>query len=89
MAVRMMAHFKAFSRLLPPDAEAPVDGEALTHREEEVLSLLGKGLTAQDIAGKLGVSRNTCATHIKAIYRKLRIASRAEAALEADRRGLL
>ncbi|WP_438751632.1 response regulator [Pararhizobium sp. O133] len=89
MALRMMAHFKAFSRLLPPDAETPVDGEALTHREEEVLSLLGKGLTAQDIAGKLGVSRNTCATHIKAIYRKLRIASRAEAALEADRRGLL
>ncbi len=87
MAHRMMAHFRQFSSYLPrEDAE---DTETLTQREQEVLTLLGKGLTAQDIASVLAITRNTCTTHIKAIYRKLRISSRAEAALEADRRGLL
>ncbi len=87
IAHRMMAHFRQSSRYLPRnDAE---DMEALTQREQEVLTLLGKGLTAQDIASALAITRNTCATHIKAIYRKLRISTRAEAALEADRRGLL
>lgn len=87
MAHRMMAHFRQSSRYLP--REDVEDTEALTQREQEVLTLLGKGLTAQDIASALSITRNTCATHIKAIYRKLRISSRAEAALEADRRGLL
>ena len=88
IAHRMMAHFRAMPRTpAKPEEEEPA--EALTRREQEVLSLLGKGLTAADIATALGMARNTCATHIKAIYRKLRISSRAEAALEADRRGLL
>lgn len=86
IAHRMMAHFKKFSSHSAGDE---VKTEVLTPREEDVLRMLGKGLTALDIAGALGMTRNTCATHIKAIYRKLRISSRAEAALEADRRGLL
>ena len=87
MAHRMMAHFRQFPRSsLRENAE---NGEVLTQREQDVLTLLGKGLTAQDIALALSITRNTCTTHIKAIYRKLRISSRAEAALEADRRGLL
>lgn len=86
IAHRMMAHFKTSSRHSSGDGAA---AEALTPREEDVLRMLGKGLTALDIAGALGMTRNTCATHIKSIYRKLRISSRAEAALEADRRGLL
>lgn len=89
MALRMMEHFRRFSRLLPPEAPNAESAEALTQREQAVLTLLGKGLTAQDIASTLGMTRNTSATHIKAIYRKLRISSRAEAALEANRRGLL
>jgi len=87
MAHRMMAHFRQFPRHLPREAQD--ETEALTQREQEVLTLLAKGLTAQDIASALSITRNTCASHIKAIYRKLRISSRAEAALEADRRGLL
>ncbi|MCV3764698.1 response regulator transcription factor [Rhizobium sp. TRM95796] len=87
MAHRMMAHFRRFPQ--PSLQEAVGNAEALTQREQEVLTLLGKGLTAQDIAVALSITRNTCTTHIKAIYRKLSISSRAEAALEADRRGLL
>lgn len=88
IAQRMLSHF----RDLPP-ARGPETGDAggvaLTQREAEVLRLLGKGLTMAEIARHLGISVNTCATHTKAIYRKLDISSRAEAALAASRRGLL
>lgn len=87
IARRMLNFFKAAA---PAQKAGPAYLEAnLTNREVEVLSLLGKGLTATEIAGILGMSQNTCATHIKAIYRKLNVSSRAEAAIEADRRGLV
>lgn len=89
IAQRMIAHFKHAAALPRPDAPPTAPGGALTQREQEVLRLLGKGLTMADIAASLGISANTCATHTKAIYRKLNISSRAEAALAADRRGLI
>jgi DNA-binding NarL/FixJ family response regulator len=88
IAHRMLAFFKATSNTPRPDGPA-VSERHLTNREIEVLGLLGKGLTGAEISGVLGFSQNTCATHIKTIYRKLNISSRAEAAIEADRRGLL
>lgn len=87
IARRMLSFFKAAAPAQKPDTAVP--DAHLTNREIEVLGLLGKGLTAMEIAGILGVSQNTCATHIKAIYRKLNVSSRAEAAIEADRRGLV
>jgi DNA-binding NarL/FixJ family response regulator len=87
IARRMLSFFKA---AVPAQRADLVMPEAnLTNREVEVLRLLGKGLTATEISGILGMSQNTCATHIKAIYRKLNVSSRAEAAIEADRRGLV
>lgn len=88
IAYRILAQFKTRGTTARPDTGAAGDGH-LTNREVEVLRLLGKGLTASEIAGILGFSQNTCATHIKAIYRKLNVSSRAEAAIEADRRGLV
>jgi DNA-binding NarL/FixJ family response regulator len=86
IARRMLGFFKAAA----PAQKTSVPADAhLTNREIEVLGLLGKGLTAIEIGGILGVSQNTCATHIKSIYRKLNVSSRAEAAIEADRRGLV
>jgi DNA-binding NarL/FixJ family response regulator len=85
IARRMLSFFK----VAPSQKQAMTDEAHLTNREVEVLGLLGKGLTAVEIAGILGFSQNTCATHIKAIYRKLNVSSRAEAAIEADRRGLV
>ncbi|HET7333866.1 MAG TPA: response regulator transcription factor [Rhizomicrobium sp.] len=81
IARRIMEHF----RLTGPAAEA--DG-ALTARETEVLGLIGRGLRNVDVAESLGLSENTVATHIKAIYRKLGISSRAEASWHATRMGL-
>jgi DNA-binding NarL/FixJ family response regulator len=82
IARRMMAHFNTGD----PDRGPEV---ALTPRETEVLRLIAQGFTQQEIAGILGISRHTVVDHVKSIYRKLNVSSRAEAALEATRRGLV
>ena len=82
IARRVLAHFRT---------AAPATGStsaALTPRELEVLGLIGRGLTLIESARVLGCAESTVASHTKAIYRKLDISSRAEAALEAARRGL-
>ena len=61
----------------------------LTERETEVLQRVAKGFTLAEIAQQFGLTRNTVAAHIKNVYRKLNVSSRAEAALEAARRGLV
>ena len=70
---------------LPPDP----DEVALNPRETEILQRVAKGFTLPEIAGQLGLSRHTVADYVKQIYRKLNVSSRAEAALEAARRGLV
>lgn len=62
---------------------------SLADREAEVLQRVGKGYTLVEIARQLGLSPHTIADDVKQIYRKLDISSRAEAALEAARRGLV
>lgn len=62
--------------------------DSLTVREIEVLSLVAKGFTRTEVASYLGISANTAASHVKAIYRKLNVSSRAEAALQAQKMGL-
>lgn len=82
----------AVSRRLLRQFHQPEDKEgttALSDREKEVLFLLAKGFGRGDISELLGVSVNTIASHIKAIYRKLNVSGRAEATLEAVRLGLV
>ncbi|MDO5693327.1 MAG: response regulator transcription factor [Pseudomonadota bacterium] len=62
---------------------------ALNARETEILQRVAKGYTLPEIAKQLGLSRHTVADYVKQIYRKLNVSSRAEAALEAARRGLV
>jgi Response regulator containing a CheY-like receiver domain and an HTH DNA-binding domain len=52
--------------------------EKLTEREREIAALLLMGKTYRMIAGELFVSENTVRTHIKNIYSKLEVQSRAE-----------
>lgn len=78
-------------RLLRHFQPAPVADEdaPLTPRETEVLRLTAKGLTLNEVAEALGISRHTVSGYLKDIYRKLSVGTRAEAALEAARRGLV
>jgi DNA-binding NarL/FixJ family response regulator len=52
--------------------------EKLTERETEVLRLLARGYGNKEIAGRLGFSANTADTHVRSIYRKLSVNSRAQ-----------
>lgn len=61
----------------------------LTAREEEVLTYIAKGYSRIEIGQTLQVSAHTIASHVNSIYSKLDISSRAEAAVEAVRRGLI
>lgn len=65
------------------------DAVQLTARETEILQRVAKGFTLPEIATQIGLSRHTVADYVKQIYRKLNVSSRAEAALEAARRGLV
>lgn len=62
---------------------------SLSQREQQVLGLVAKGLPTPDVARLLHISANTVCTHVKSIYRKRNLCSRAEAALEAHRLGLV
>lgn len=69
--------------------ETTHDGIPLSPREREILTLVAKGLKLQEVADHLQITRHTAAHHIKSIYRKLGISSRAEATLAAARMGLV
>jgi two-component system response regulator DesR len=69
-----------------PVAEAA--GERLTTREREVLELLAEGATNREIAGRLLLSPHTVKEHTSALYRKLGVRNRAEAAKRAHELGL-
>lgn len=80
--------FKAARTPAPPVYAEP-DHERLTPRETEVLTYLSKGFTIKEIAGLMGIKWFTVNDHIKAIYRKLNVSSRAEAAVLASKQGLV
>jgi DNA-binding NarL/FixJ family response regulator len=67
-----------------PDGRPP-----LTAREREVLTLLVRGESNKEIAVALFVSPKTVMHHTVAIYRKLGVSGRAEAATKAARLGLV
>ena len=77
------------SRPMPLGRGAPMDHERLTPRESEVLTYLSKGFTIKEIANLMGIKWFTVNDHIKSIYKKLNVSSRAEAAVLASKQGLV
>lgn len=63
--------------------------EPLTEREEEVLRLLARGRSNQEIADRLGIAEITVRTHVSHILGKLAAHNRVQAALYALRAGLV
>lgn len=84
IARRLLRHFQA----TPSAPQPPQKREELSTREREVLGLLAQGVRIVEISQTLGISRHTVGDHVKNIYRKLNISSRAEAALQARGMGL-
>ena len=72
---------------LSRDNKEPV--ESLTHRELEVLTLVGKGNTNKAIGFQLNISDRTVQNHLAHIFNKLQSASRTEAVMRAVSLGIL
>jgi NarL family two-component system response regulator LiaR len=66
----------------------PLTEEPLTEREMEILQLVARGLSNQQIAKELVISERTARTHISNILGKLHLANRTQAALYALRTGI-
>ncbi len=61
----------------------------LTERELDVLTNLAAGLSDKEIAAKLFLSEATVKTHLRTVYRRLKLRNRAQAAAFAVEKGLL
>jgi len=72
-------------RLITEDPPVP----ELSPRQLEILSSITRGLSNDDIAKQLGISRASVKTHILALFQKLGAATRAEAVAIALRKHLL
>lgn len=66
---------------VPRHARLGIAPPALSYREQEILRLVATGLTNSEIAGRLFLSESTVKTHLSSSFRKLGVASRAEAVL--------
>ena len=75
IAARVIEFFKKQS-----DAEPKMEEYHLTEKEKEILNKLVQGLGYKQIASDCSIARETLNTHMKSIYRKLDVHSRAEVA---------
>lgn len=66
------------TKLAAPPARIP----GITHRENELLGLFVKGLSAKEAAFEMGISYETVRDYLKTIYQKLKVRSRTEAVLK-------
>lgn len=71
----------------PEDDDGP--RVSLTVREVEILRLIAKGLSNNEAARVLNLSRATVRTHLEHIYQKLEVTNRVEAVTEGIRKGLI
>lgn len=67
---------------------APSDTYGLTERERKVLELMVNGLIKKEIADKLSLSYHTIDSHLRNIYQKLHVHTRAGAVVKAVRERL-
>jgi DNA-binding NarL/FixJ family response regulator len=99
LARRLLKHFHVpeegappeppYKRPLPPGNREEPATRPLTEREIEILRLIAKGLSNNEAASVLTLSRATVRTHLEHIYEKLEVTNRVEAVTEGLRKGLI
>jgi DNA-binding NarL/FixJ family response regulator len=87
IARMVLARLRSGRRAPPPPPGG--EGPSLTAREVDVLQLLSRGYSYQEVASQLGVSVHTVSSHVKASYRKLAVHSAAAAVTRAAELDLL
>ncbi len=82
---------RAAERAVEPDFKpfAATHPDALTPREGEVLTLVSRGFTYEEVAARMGLSVSTVRTHVRGIYGKLDLHNKTEAVFEARALGWL
>jgi two-component system, NarL family, response regulator NreC len=85
LAKALVVDYLGRSRSEPPEASL----EMLTSREIEVLELLAEGLSNEEIAERMVISRHTVARHRENLMRKLGLHNRGELVKYAIRQGLI
>lgn len=95
LARRLLRHFQvAAPEAAPAAPPAPSSKDEppsrpLSEREQEILQLIGKGVSNSEAAQLLGLSKATIRTHLEHIYEKLEVNNRVEAVTEGIRKGLI
>lgn len=69
-----------------PELKATPELATLTEREREIMELFAKGATYDEVGNMLSMSINTVRHHVRSLYRKLHVCSKAEAVTAAYRR---
>ena len=101
--VRVIHHVMEEGAFLDPAVTATVFSEikkekasfgshekaVLSQRELEVLTRIVSGLKDRDIGEALHISEHTVRSHIKSIYRKLKVSTRTQAAVKASQQGIV
>ncbi len=89
IARKILMRFRPEHILVKTPPSAGESCVTLSAREQEVLELITKGFTSNEIAALLSVSHHTVLTFVRRIYAKLKVNSKTEAIYEARIQGLL
>ena len=79
IAAKVVRSFRAPLKSTDEKGQLEKNPERLSARQEEILGLLARGFITKEIAAELGISFDTVRFHLKEIYAKLHVRSRAEA----------
>jgi two-component system, NarL family, nitrate/nitrite response regulator NarL len=88
-AIRQVLNGDVFVPTPSQQSSPATEGTALTLRQLEVISMLGRGFSNKEIARALDVAERTVKAHVSAVFEALNVRNRTQAVLVAQRRGFL